>query len=1039
MDVLSDVKLNVVFSETVEQSSAENIANYQIQSGAQVKNARLKANFKEVELTTTPHVEQSYRLTVQHVRDRANSPNEIAAGSHFDYDYIDTIAPALLSVEVVSDSGLVVIFSEPVEKSSGENAGNYSISGGIGVVSAQLDASDVKRVFLKTTPHAEQTYTLTVLRVKDRAKAPNEIAGQNQLSYEFVDRFPPQLTGITIASDDLLDIYFNEPVQKSSAENAANYSISPQVTVLNADLDASEKIVHLQTEKHSEGDYMLHVSGVRDRAQAPNTIADNSSLSYKYIDQIRPVILGATCENDTTVKIQFSEAIERASGLLKTNYSISPTVQIQSVRFGENSQIVILTTDAHQEGNYQLTVNHVRDRAQHPNEILANTIFQYEYVDRFAPGIIGLTVLADNLIEVEFNEPVSAVSAETAGNYLISPNIVVEQAVLQGDNQTVSLHTTKHEEGSYSLTVVGVTDRATRPNSITQPIVKNYEYVDHTPPAFLSAQALTDNQVDVFFSEPMDKNSCENIANYQISDGIVVYSATLDADQTTVHLSTSGHVPGNYTITVANVKDNSSQKNRIADNAQASYQYIDQIPPALVNVDAPLENLVEVTFSEPVEKNSAENTAHYQVNNGIQIESAVLDESLATVRLQTTVHVPGDYVLTVRQIKDRAVNPNQIPAPLIFAYSYVDRTPPVITNAQALSDTAVEIIFSEPVDAVTAQNSGNYLISNNVQVFSAVLQGDQKTVLLRTSSHMPGQYVIEVKNVTDRAATPNVIAEGSQFTYQYLDQIPPELTQVISLDETHVDVYFSEPVQQSSAENVSHYIINNNIQVSSAHMDDSGEIVHLQTSEHVPGNYRLTVSQILDRATPPNVIAENSHLDYQYVDRTPPMPLSAEAPDETHVDVTFSEPLDKNSAENAANYAINGNVSVVSVSLDANEKIVHLQTTVQTPGQYTINFTNIADKADSPNAVTAGAHISYEYVDRIQPTIVSVVCDAETQVDVIFSEPVQKSAAENIGNYSINHNISISSARLDADLRTVHLTTSTHSENTYTLTVNHIF
>ena len=77
--------------------------------------------------------------------------------------------------------------------------------------------------------------------------------------------------------------------------------------------------------------------------------------------------------------------------------------------------------------------------------------------------------------------------------------------------------------------------------------------------------------------------------------------------------------------------------------------------------------------------------------------------------------------------------------------------------------------------------------------------------------------------------------------------------------------------------------------------------------------------------------------------------------------------------------------------------------------------------------------------DTVPPTIVSVASTNANQVEVIFSEPVEQTSAETTSNYSINNTISVLSASLSGDLKTVTLATSTHSEGaTYTLAVSNV-
>jgi len=78
--------------------------------------------------------------------------------------------------------------------------------------------------------------------------------------------------------------------------------------------------------------------------------------------------------------------------------------------------------------------------------------------------------------------------------------------------------------------------------------------------------------------------------------------------------------------------------------------------------------------------------------------------------------------------------------------------------------------------------------------------------------------------------------------------------------------------------------------------------------------------------------------------------------------------------------------------------------------------------------------------DTTPPTITSVTASGDpTSVNVIFSESVEKASATNVANYSIDNGIIVETASLASDLKTVSLTTSSHSEGiSYVITVNNI-
>ena len=96
------------------------------------------------------------------------------------------------------------------------------------------------------------------------------------------DIIPPEIVGIRILGLTSLDVLFSEPVEKTSAENVANYTIENNITIFSAVLSDNLKVVHLTTSEHVIGaPYTLTVNNVKDRALSPNTILPNSSFSYQ--------------------------------------------------------------------------------------------------------------------------------------------------------------------------------------------------------------------------------------------------------------------------------------------------------------------------------------------------------------------------------------------------------------------------------------------------------------------------------------------------------------------------------------------------------------------------------------------------------------------------------------------------------------------------------------------------------------------------------------------------------------------------------------
>ncbi|MCF6325347.1 MAG: DUF5011 domain-containing protein [Gammaproteobacteria bacterium] len=78
----SATSVNLLFSEAVEQSSAENSANYALNLGINVTAASLNADKRTVSLTVSPLTEDTtYEVSVSNVQDRAQTPNTINPSS----------------------------------------------------------------------------------------------------------------------------------------------------------------------------------------------------------------------------------------------------------------------------------------------------------------------------------------------------------------------------------------------------------------------------------------------------------------------------------------------------------------------------------------------------------------------------------------------------------------------------------------------------------------------------------------------------------------------------------------------------------------------------------------------------------------------------------------------------------------------------------------------------------------------------------------------------------------------------------------------
>ena len=100
-----------------------------------------------------------------------------------------------------------------------------------------------------------------------------------------------------------------------------------------------------------------------------------------------------------------------------------------------------------------------------------------------------------------------------------------------------------------------------------------------------------------------------------------------------------------------------------------------------------------------------------------------------------------------------------------------------------------------------------------------------------------------------------------------LPDTPPQLVSAGASSATEVQVIFSEPLDQTTAETAAHYQIDNGVTVSGASLTADANIVVLATSSLSTGiTYTLTVNNVTDTAG--NPIAANSQTSFEYTEYT---------------------------------------------------------------------------------------------------------------------------------------------------------------------------
>jgi hypothetical protein len=129
---------------------------------------------------------------------------------------------------------------------------------------------------------------------------------------------------------------------------------------------------------------------------------------------------------------------------------------------------------------------------------------------------------------------------------------------------------------------------------------------------------------------------------------------------------------------------------------------------------------------------------------------------------------------------------------------------------------------------------------------------------LRIIRFYPAEDRLEASSYSPYLAQYNTDPQH-RFEYYNLgifdDRQPPTIDSVLVVDDNHVQVRFSEPVEEINSTTVTNYNISGDVTVLAAFLEMDPRTVSLTTSQLTECvTYVLTVNDVTDRASPPNVI-----------------------------------------------------------------------------------------------------------------------------------------------------------------------------------------
>jgi hypothetical protein len=767
-----------------------------------------------------------------------------------------------------------------------------------------------------------------------------------------LDTTPPKVNSVSVVNATTLDVTFDENVDLTSAQLAANYTITSGANTNTAnsatrDVVDFKKVQVVFNSTFYDGNH-LEVRNVKDAANNAIPSGTPATLFFSY-DNIPPKINAILGIASNQLRLTFDENVNLPSAEVATNYVLdggigaATTANRDAVDF---SKVDLTFASNLTIGNsYEITVNSVEDLNANA---ITNATATFVFADNVPPKIDHLQVVSLNGLDVYFDENVEQISAETLANYLEDDNNSNPVSAVRDATNFALVHLTFAQNFDdntvINLSVNNITDLATPSNTMTVADTKPFIADTDKPDVCTTGCVipLTSSTLLIQFDEEVDKTTAEILNSYEIKSPFNEFAiaAVRDAnDFTKVKLTfaTSFPVETEIEITVRNVLDLAGNKM----TTRTRSFFLDNIPPQVTELRILSDTRLQLTFRENLDETTAENIANYTLDlpPNSPTTATLFDGNPRIVFLDFAVPLSAntDYVLSVVNVEDLFDTAMPLQT-LNFS-----TTSPTIAKVSVLSNKELQIQYSEPTTFATTSLSANYNVNSGIGNPATITHTSATAIanLNFTTAFTPNRtYSLNVQNVADLNA--NSLANSNEnFVYQSF------VTDVVIVANNLVDVYFSSDVLKASAEIATKYTVNNSIgdAVSSIVDSDDGFIVHLAFAQNfVSGTtYTLTLGDIE---------MKNGKLQPEFqhtfeLDTTPPKVVSVEIVNGSELDVYFDETVDEITAEALNFYFVNlgfGNPVDADLSTTDRKKVnLNFTSDFQFDNLYTLTIRDVRD------------------------------------------------------------------------------------------------
>lgn len=673
----------------------------------------------------------------------------------------------LTSLTQAGTNSMELTFNQEVTAASAELESNYTLAG-IGVpTSAILNSTDATKVTLNFSNLSNLNYQLTVdgvdnvgktsstdnltINIKltqgisSRAIVINEIladpeTGLQETEYlELLSRSnePIELEGFELEGygNTLGSFVLNPGAYVIVSASAGDFSVpaldissgaltngGEQLTLKDANGNIIDEVSYSDdwyTEDLEGNGYSLErinpnqeCSGSSNWGSSTNatggTPGAQNSIFGTSTDTTPPTLLTFEVADEDSVVLTFSEEVDQSS-IDQASIAIAPNISISSetVEGGLSSIVKLeLRDDLISETSYTLFIENLEDCAGNEAAKIDTTFFY----DITPPRLTGYFLKSRKQVDLIFSEELST-SSVAEEDFLLDDAVEPEDE--SADSVRVSLFFEQDFvlDQTYEVSVTGIEDLYD--NEVEEAQAVSFIYKEELD----TVRVVAPNAIELTFSRDVDIASVAEVANYLLEEETnPMLAARVEGMTNEVRLFFDENFRENreLELSIENLID-SDQNPLFTPNYVFVY---DTRAPEVESVEVLDENSVRLIFDERLEAIASEITNNYQLNDEVFATASNLQPDQTSVILDFNVDFPveEEQELSIDDLSDLLGNQMTRAENVVFVY---DTLGPSIDSLKLLSETLIELVFSEPVGDISSTDPSNYTWGTSTQPATA--------------------------------------------------------------------------------------------------------------------------------------------------------------------------------------------------------------------------------------------------------------------------------------------------------------------------------